>query len=201
MNVTSQRNLWRRAVCSRAFCIAALATIAGLAAAQTPTTPTPSGPLPLNAAPSPASPPQPATGFIGTLEQWMQNGVATVGAGFGAVVGVIGGHAGETARGMTDEAATVAKGAADVARDTAATVTRLPSAAFISGREQCTLAPNGAPDCRNAAVSMCRVQGYSGGNSIAFETAEKCPPPARVSGRPPQGDCTLEHFVTRAVCQ
>jgi hypothetical protein len=148
---------------------------------------------------APPDPPN-APGFIGTLGQWMQQSVATVGAGFGSMVGVIG-QAGDAARSVTDGAATVAKGAASVARDTAATVGRLPATGFVSGREACLPAPNGAPDCHAAADAMCRTRGYDGGNSVDFETAEKCLAPTRVAGRTGPRVCTVENFVTRALCQ
>jgi hypothetical protein len=171
------------------------ATLWGVANAQTPAPPTAQ-------TPPPAAEPPPSPGFFGAVGQWVQQGAASVGAGFGTVVDAIGGRAGDTARGMTDGASTVAKGAADVARDTAVTVTRLPATGFISGREQCPLAPNGAPDCRAAAETMCRASGYRGGSSVDFDNAEKCPPASRQSSRSaPQGACIVEHFVTRALCQ
>jgi len=196
MSIASQAKVRRRTPFSLA--VAAVAFGAAIAAAQTPAPQPPGLPAPANS----SAPPAAAPGFITAFGRWVQQGVATMGAGFGSMVGVIGGHAGDTARGMTDGASTVAKGAADVARDTATTVTRLPATAFISGREQCLPAPNGAPDCRAAAEAMCRTRGYNGGNSIDFETAERCPPPYRVSSRnTPEGVCTMEHFVTRALCQ
>jgi hypothetical protein len=121
----------------------------------------------------------------------VQQGVANVGAGFGAVVGVVGGQASQAA-----------KGAADVARDAATSVTKLPASSVISGRERCALAPNGAPDCVVAAGALCRAKGYDGGTSVDFETVEKCPPSYRVSNRnSPESVCTMEHFVTRALCR
>jgi hypothetical protein len=116
------------------------------------------------------------------------------------MVGVVD-QAGQAAKGAADAASTMAKSAAEVARDTASSVPKLPTG-VIRGRERCLLAPNGAPDCRAAAETMCRAKGYVGGASVDFETAEKCPPPYRVSSRnTPEGVCTFEHFVTSALCQ
>jgi len=104
--------------------------------------------------------------------------------------------------GLAQAKAALEKANADVARDTATGVTKLPVTGVIGGRERCILAPNGAPDCRVAAEALCRAKGYVGGTSVDFETVEKCPPPYRVSGRnTPEGVCTMEHFVTRALCQ
>jgi hypothetical protein len=173
----------------------------GAAQAQTPspeppaTSNSPATPI------SPAPPPPAPQGFIDAFGNWVQQGVANVGAGFGAMVGAVGGQANQAAKGAADAASTVAKGAADVARDTASSVPKLPTG-VIAGRERCILAPNGAPDCRAAAETMCRAKGYVGGASVDFETAEKCPPPYRVSSRnTPEGVCSMEHFVTKALCQ
>src|SRR5258708_5177833 len=167
----------------------------GVALAQPPS---PEPPTPAN---SPAPPPAAPQGFIDAFGNWMQQGVANVGAGFGAMVGAVGGQANQAAKGAADAASTVAKSAADVARDTASSVPKLPTG-VIAGRERCVLAPNGAPDCRAAAEAMCRAKGYVGGARVDFETAAKCPPPYRVSSRnTPEGVCTMEHFVTKALCQ
>jgi hypothetical protein len=155
-----------------------------------------------SAAPVAPAAPAPQPGFIAAVGQWLQQSVVTMGAGFGSMVGYVGSCAGETAKGVSDGASTVAKGAADVARDTATAVAKLPGMSVIRGRERCPLAPNGAPDCRAAAESMCRASGYRGGNSVDYESSEKCPPAYRTSSRSaPEGACTLEHFVTRALCQ
>jgi hypothetical protein len=178
-----------------------------VAVAQTPTAQPPVAQVPAAEPAAPANQPvplQPAApqGFIGTFGNWMQQGVSNMGAGLGAMVGVVGDQAGHAAKGAADAASTVAKGAADVARDTASSVTKLPATGVIRGRERCALAPNGAPDCRIAADALCRAKGYNGGTSVDFETAEKCPPPYRVSSRnTPEGVCTFEHFVTSALCQ
>jgi hypothetical protein len=75
--------------------------------------------------------------------------------------------------------------------DTAPSVARDPATTIISGRERCTLGPNAAPDCRLAVEALCRSKGYGSGTAVDFEMAEKCPPPY----------CTMDHFVTRALCQ
>src|SRR5215831_6016371 len=162
-------------------------------ATATAQTPGPDGPPPAPAgtpAPPPASGAAPSEGFFDAFGNWVQQGVANAGAGFGAMVGVVGGQASQAA-----------KGAADAARS-AATMTRLPVSAITGGRERCTLAPNGAPDCRGAAEVLCRAKGYGSGTSVDFETVEKCPPAYRASRRNlPEGVCTMEHFVTKALCQ
>jgi hypothetical protein len=169
---------------------------ADIAAAQTPEPPSPA------AAPLPAPPAAPPQGFIDAFGNWVQRGVSNVGAGFGAMVGAVGGQAGQAAKGAADAASTVAKSAADVARETATTVTTKVPTGVVRGSERCVLAPNGAPDCQAAAEVMCRAKGYNGGTSVDFVTNEKCPPRYRLSSRDtPEGVCTMEHFVTSALCQ
>lgn len=175
-----------------------LALSAAIAAAQTPA---PESARPATEA-APPQQPSDQPGLIASFGNWVQQGVANMGAGFGTMMGAIRGGAGQAAKNAADAASMAAGTASSIARDTATTVTRLPATGIIGGRERCTLAPNGAPDCRVAAEALCRSKGYGGGTSVDFETAEKCPPPYRVSGRnTPEGVCTMEHFVTRALCQ
>jgi hypothetical protein len=123
--------------------------------------------------------------------QWMQQSVTGMGAGVNQVVGTIGGQAGQATQ-----------NAADAARDAAASVTRLPNTTIAGGHERCVIAPNGAPDCRNAAETLCRTKGFAKGTSVDLVTVENCPPPYRTSRRDaPEGVCTMEHFVTKALCQ
>ena len=173
----------RVAACLLALRLCVLACVT--AAAQTPDPQAPSS------APANTPPPSEPQGFFDAFGNWVQQGVANVGAGFGAMVGAVGGQASQAA-----------KGAADVARDAATSVSKLPAAGVISGRERCILAPNGAPDCRVAAETLCRAKGFAGGTSVDSETVEKCTPRYRASSRnTPDGICTSEHFVTRALCQ
>jgi hypothetical protein len=166
---------------------ASVILLAGIAAAQTiaeALTP-PSDPPAV--APAPAPPAMEGPGLAGVLGTWLQQGMTSMGNGFDAIMGA--------AKGAANAASSVAKGAADG-------VTKLPVAGVASGREQCAIAGNGAPDCQVAAEALCRARGFGTGASVDFVTAEKCQPPYRSSGRDtPEGACTLEHFVTRALCK
>jgi hypothetical protein len=68
----------------------------------------------------------------------------------------------------------------------------LPNTGIASGREECTVAPNGAADCSAAARALCHAKGFETGASTNTET-EYCFDKA--NGR--IGNCT---FVTRASC-
>ena len=71
-----------------------------------------------------------------------------------------------------------------------------------NGRVVCQIAPNGAPDCRAAAIKLCQSKGYNEGSSLETDAAESCPAKVMLSGRPAQpGDCRVDNFVTRALCQ
>jgi hypothetical protein len=79
---------------------------------------------------------------------------------------------------------------------------KLPPARIVAGRERCEIAANGAPDCRGAVETMCRTGGFSTGQSLDTQAVQKCPARIWLSGRVPQpGECSMEAFVNRAVCQ
>jgi hypothetical protein len=184
-------------------------------------TPAPAGPA--STAPTPPAPSAstaPAPGTLESVGRWIDSSVTSAGAGIGAAwrgtiggFGGIGGQASSAAQGAADAATSVAKGAADVAKgaadiassaakETAGAVTRLPTAQIASGRERCTIAPNGAPDCVAAANALCKAKGFSSGSSIDFENAENCPASVLVAGRQHvQGECPIEYFVTKSLCQ
>jgi len=188
-----ERAQWREAECATMavrVAVSLLAFTAFVFACISATAQTP-GPDAPSSAPTSTPAPSERQGFFDAFGNWVQQGVANAGAGFGAMVGAVGGQAGQAA-----------KGAADAARNAATSMTKLPVTGITGGRERCVLAPNGAPDCRVAAEALCRAKGYAGGTSVDFETIEKCPPRYRVSGRnTPEGVCTMEHFVTKALCQ
>jgi hypothetical protein len=177
--------------------LSVLMLAAGAAMAQAPGAEAPSPASSASSPPSNAAAPQPQSAvgaFGGWVQQggaWMQQGVANMGAGFGQVVGAIGGQASQ-----------VTKDAAAAARNAAASVSKLPNTGIAAGSERCVIAPNGAPDCRVAAETLCRAKGYAGGTSVNSISVENCPPPWRTSRRnAPEGVCTMEHYVTKALCQ
>ncbi len=131
-------------------------------------------------------------GFIDSFGRWIENSVTNWNSGVK--------DAADAARGAAGAAGDAAKGAANVATDTAAAVARIPASRVIAERTTCPVAPNGAPDCRAAAETICKAHGFASGSSIDFQTAEKCPPIAlnRPNGEPQV--CVIESYVTRALC-
>lgn len=104
----------------------------------------------------------------------------------------------DTSKATSEAAADMAKGAAAAAD----AMGKLGTSRVIAGPVVCPLAPNGAPDCRAAADAACRGKGFASGRSLDTQSAQKCPARVWLSGRlPAEGDCTLETFLTRAVCQ
>jgi hypothetical protein len=92
--------------------------------------------------------------------------------------------------------------ATDVAKDTAGTVTAVPGARIVSGRQLCPPAANGAPDCQPSVDALCRTKGFQTGRTLDVASSQRCPTKVWMSGRAPQeGECRLETYVTRAVCQ
>jgi len=72
----------------------------------------------------------------------------------------------------------------------------------VSGRAACTVAANGAPDCKAAADRLCQSKGHKEGKSLDTDAAEKCSPKVYLPGYKRQsGDCKTENYVTRALCQ
>lgn len=158
--------------------------------------------------PRTVQPPATAVPTPGTLEQvgrWIDTAGAGIGRAFKGTIGGfggIGGQAGTAAQGAADAATSVAKGVAQGAADVATAAVRLPASRIASGRERCTFAPNGAPDCRGAADALCKNMGFQSGTSIEFENAENCPAEVLLAGRRRhEGDCPVDYFVTKSLCQ
>jgi hypothetical protein len=183
---------------ARTACGAAAAwLLAGVAIAQAPQSApqAPQAPMQLQAPAVSSAPAQPQDsvppgtrpGFIDAFGHWIQGSVTDWNSGINGATGV---------------ARDAANGVGTATRDTAGAVARFPGTRVISERATCPTAPNGAPDCRVAAETICKRHGFGSGSSIDFQTAEKCPPIAlnRPNGEPPP-PCVLESYVTRALCQ
>jgi hypothetical protein len=180
-------------------------------------------------APPPVAMPANRPGFFDALGRWVEDSANVAKSGWDNArnaLGGLGGQAGGAAKGAADAASGVAKGAADAAsgaakgaadmasgaaqgvsnaatgaaKGAADAVTRPLTTRFANGRERCVVAGNGAPDCRAAAEHLCKTAGYVGGSSVDMQSAEKCPARVYLVGRQP-GDCSMEHYVTRAMCQ
>ena len=179
----------------------ALASIHSLA--QTPTAPPPASQPP--AAQPPAAEPRDPNhkpGFIDVFGRFIGDSAAKLNSQLKSTnetLGHLGSQTGDAAKGAVKDAAA---GAVGTAKDAAGTLMGLPSARIVTGRERCVIASNGVPDCRAAADAACRGKGFGSGRSLDTQSTQKCPARVWLSGRfPTEGDCPLETFLTRAVCQ
>ncbi len=78
------------------------------------------------------------------------------------------------------------------ARDAAGNVMVVPGSRVITGRQLCPPAANGAPDCQQGVVALCRTKGMEAGRSLDVTSSQRCPAKVWMSGRPPKdGECRL----------
>jgi hypothetical protein len=154
---------------------------------------------------APPAPPQPPAatapehkpGLIETFGRWFDDSVDSMNKGLKSTFGGVGDLSGSTKR-AAETASEMAKGAAEAA----GAVGRLGTSRVVSGQAVCAIAPNGAPDCRAAAETLCKANGFSTGTSVDYVTSEKCPAQTFLAGRRAAAEeCATEHTVTRALCQ
>jgi hypothetical protein len=164
------------------------------------------------AQPQPPAPPQQRNpGLIDTIGRWFDRGATTFRDQMQGVkerFDNLGDKAAADRRKFDDKAAEIGRDAADASRNAAKAtkdavegVAKLPAARVMQGRERCSVAPNGAPDCVAAAEALCRKHGFGSGKSIDFTSAEECPTRVWLSGRQTGGECTTVTFISRAMCQ
>ena len=140
-------------------------------------------------------------GMLDRVGRWFKDSYNRLGSNAQGVRDTLGGL-GERASGGAKEAAGAARQATDAAKEAADAVVRLPNARVVEARARCIIAANGAPDCRQAAASVCKAKGFGSGSSLDIQSAQKCPARVWLSGRSPEpGDCEVQSFVTRAMCQ
>lgn len=136
--------------------------------------------------------------MLESIARWFEQGFNNIKSGFGNAKGNIdnlGEKAATAGKNIGDKAAEAGKNAAEAMK-------KLPATRVVDGHERCDVSPNGAPDCRAAAISICVAKGFASGSSVDFVSAEKCPPAVWMNRRKPEpGECTTETFVTRAMCQ
>jgi len=93
------------------------------------------------------------------------------------------------------------RNAAEATKDAMTAIVRLPTTRVLELRARCELAPNGAPDCRQAAANACRGKGFRSGDPLDVRSSENCPASVALSGRQPApGECPTETVVLAAAC-
>lgn len=133
------------------------------------------------------------TGFFAAVGRWFDQQSDKMNSTFG--------DARKKIENFGYEAGVAAKSTAAGAKDAADAVARIPTVRVVTGHEKCANAPNGAPDCVAAAVTMCKTKGFEAGKSMDMTTALVCPPKVLLSGRNSGPECRDETFVSRALCQ
>jgi hypothetical protein len=142
---------------------------------------------------APAAKPSEDSGFFGAIGRWFDQQADKMSSTFG--------DARKNIENFGREAGSAAKSTAAGAKDAADAVARIPTARVVTGHAVCVKAPNGAPDCVTAAVTMCKAKGFESGKSMDMTTALVCPPKVLLSGRSSGPECHDETFVSRALCQ
>ena len=158
-------------------------------------------------------------GMLESVGRWFRNSFGYVGSnvegardavsGMGERAGSATRNAANAATGAAKDAANAATGAAKnaasaasgAAKDAAGAVARLPGSRVVKGHERCVVAPNGAPDCQQAAEAVCRTRGFTGGASVDIQSAKECPMEALLSRGEKKSSCPVNSYVTSAVCQ
>jgi hypothetical protein len=88
------------------------------------------------------------------------------------------------------------------AKDAGETLSRLTKPLLVSGRVICPVSANGAPDCKAASDKLCQSKGFKEGKSLTTDSAETCSAKVLIPGRTRKpGDCRIDNYVTRALCQ
>lgn len=172
---------------------------AGIVSQPTPIAPPPQA----EPAPAPAAPSE-GPGAFGTIQKFFEDGAANVRSHLQSAktkFDELGSDAAANRKSFDEGAAAAGKNAVEATRSAVESVTKLPAARVAQGKERCELAANGAPDCQTAAENLCRKQGFGGGRSLDFTSAEECPARVYLSGRQSPGECKTVTFISRAMCQ
>lgn len=160
-----------------------------------------------------AQPPARKEGFVDALGRWLDQGAADFKANLEKMkefneralqnAKEFNERALQNAKEFNEKAAQNAKEAA--AATAAATkeatdaLVKLPNTRLVEGRETCTPAPNGSPDCQAAAEKICKAKGFQSGKSADIQQVRKCSARAWLGGG--EDSCRNESIVIRATCQ
>jgi hypothetical protein len=145
--------------------------------------------------PAPPAPPPKKEGFFDALGKWWDQSAADFDANLKKMKSDIDAANERNAKAVRE----ATQGAATATKEATDAITKLSTSRIVEGKERCTLAPNGSPDCGPAAEAICKAKGYKTGQSANVESARKCSARALLTRN--DADCTNETIVTRAACQ
>lgn len=171
---------------------AALICVAFAAVAQTP--PPADNPPPAQAEPpaetkpeTPPAAPAEKPGFFDQMNRWLEKSATDFN---------------ENLKKMKSSVDEFNERAGKAAKESSDALSKLPGVRIIEAREKCENAPNGSPDCVAAAEKICKGKGFTTGKSVDTQSSQRCPARVWLSGRAPApGECSMQTFVTRAMCQ
>jgi hypothetical protein len=147
-------------------------------------------------APGPTETPSSSSrpGFLSALGNWIGSSADAIGSGIKSTQDTLGT--------LGSQANDAAKDAASTAGGAASSIIAIPGAGMVTGRQLCPLSSNGAPDCAQGAVALCRVKGFQTGRHDDIRTGQRWSVQAWWSGgKKIKNACRNETYVTRAVCQ
>jgi hypothetical protein len=195
------RLFWTAAIAAPIAVALAAATI-GSARADDGQVPAGAGAVqPTPAQPSPANKP----GFLHQLEVWWHDSFGDFDAKMKSAKDKLDDYnkqqnqAAKETSAATEQAL---KDAAQVTKDAATAVVKLPTTRMFEFHERCQVAGNGAPDCQTTATAACRTKGFDSGQPLDISTSQECPARVMLSGRPPvEGECKDVTVILRAACR
>jgi hypothetical protein len=172
----------------------------------------PAGAGAVQQAPAPAPgafPAQPAEankpGFLHQLEVWWNDSFGDFNAKMKSAKDKLDDYNKQQDKAAKETSAATAqalKDAAQVTKDAATAVVKLPITRVFEFHDRCQVAGNGAPDCQTTATASCRTKGFESGQPLDISTSQECPARVMLSGRPPvEGECKDVTFILRAVCR
>ena len=133
-----------------------------------------------------------STNVFSDIGRWFDRSVTSIGDQFKS--------AGKGINQFNHEAGVAAKTTAGAAVDAADSVARISKTRMVSGRQNCLVSDNGAPDCAAASDKLCKAKGMKSGTSLDVTSARECPTRA-ILQKEARAECKDVTFVTRAVCQ
>ncbi len=169
---------WTRYRATSAVCVMAAAISLVPVGSSAQQAPAPSPPPAATETPAPPAPQAPASkpGLLDAINKWFDKSASDLKSTFD----------------KTNK----------VAKDAAESLTKLPGTRVVEERERCATAANGSPDCVASAEAICKRKGFASGKSLETQSTQKCPPRVWLSGRAPaDGECSVETYVIKSVCQ
>ena len=116
--------------------------------------------------PAQPAPPPKKEGFFDALGKWWDQSAADFDANLKKMKTSID----EANERNTKAVREATQGAATATKEATDALSKLSTTRIVEGKERCTLAPNGSPDCGPAAELICKAKGFKTGQSANIES-------------------------------